>query len=136
LSKAEPFKQWLVLVGYESVQEIENPELPQEQMKELYARKGYRNQPRNSKKHSKPRLFADWQTHIHHFCIGVLIFRLFSFVNYGWSLSNLVAMFRWNVFAYKDIWAWLDNPFESPPPDDDNLQPRLPSFGFGQQVFR
>jgi prophage antirepressor-like protein len=39
--KAEPFKQWLALVGYERVQEIENPELAQERMKELYERKGY-----------------------------------------------------------------------------------------------
>ena len=39
--KAEPFKQWLAKVGYERVQEIENPELAQERMKELYEKKGY-----------------------------------------------------------------------------------------------
>lgn len=39
--KAEPFKQWLAQVGYERVQEIENPELAQERMKELYELKGY-----------------------------------------------------------------------------------------------
>jgi hypothetical protein len=39
--KAEPFKQWLAKVGYERVQEIENPELAQERMKEFYALKGY-----------------------------------------------------------------------------------------------
>ena len=39
--KAEPFKQWLATVGYERVQEIENPELAQERMKELYEKKGY-----------------------------------------------------------------------------------------------
>ena len=39
--KAEPFKQWLAKVGYERVQEIENPELAQERMKELYEQKGY-----------------------------------------------------------------------------------------------
>ena len=39
--KAEPFKQWLAQVGYERVQEIENPELAQERMKELYEKKGY-----------------------------------------------------------------------------------------------
>ena len=39
--KAEPFKQWLAQVGYERVQEIENPELAQERMKQLYERKGY-----------------------------------------------------------------------------------------------
>ncbi len=40
-SKAEPFKRWLAKVGYERVQEIENPELAQERMKEIYEQKGY-----------------------------------------------------------------------------------------------
>ena len=39
--KAEPFKRWLAQVGYERVQEIENPELAQQRMKELYKEKGY-----------------------------------------------------------------------------------------------
>ena len=39
--KAEPFKRWLAKVGYERVQEIENPELAQERMKLLYEQKGY-----------------------------------------------------------------------------------------------
>lgn len=39
--KAEPFKQWLAQVGYDRIQEIENPELAQERMKELYEKKGY-----------------------------------------------------------------------------------------------
>jgi DNA-damage-inducible protein D len=39
--KAEPFKLWLAKVGYERVQEIENPELAQKRMKELYRAKGY-----------------------------------------------------------------------------------------------
>ena len=39
--KAEPFKQWLAQVGYERVQEIENPELAQERMKAVYEAKGY-----------------------------------------------------------------------------------------------
>jgi hypothetical protein len=39
--KAEPFKLWLAKVGYERVQEIENPELAQRRMKEIYRLKGY-----------------------------------------------------------------------------------------------
>ena len=39
--RAEPFKQWLAQVGYERLLEIENPELAQERMKELYEEKGY-----------------------------------------------------------------------------------------------
>ena len=39
--KAEPFKRWLAKVGYERVQEIEDPELAQKRMKEIYEQKGY-----------------------------------------------------------------------------------------------
>ncbi len=37
--KAESFKLWLSQVGYERIQEIENPELAQERMKEIYEQK-------------------------------------------------------------------------------------------------
>ncbi len=39
--KAEPFKQWLAQVGYERIEEIENPELAQDRAKEYYELKGY-----------------------------------------------------------------------------------------------
>jgi hypothetical protein len=39
--KAEPFKRWLAQVGYERLQEIENPELAARRMRELYRDKGY-----------------------------------------------------------------------------------------------
>jgi prophage antirepressor-like protein len=39
--KAEPFKRWLAKVGYERVQEIEDPELATKRTKELYRAKGY-----------------------------------------------------------------------------------------------
>jgi len=39
--KAEPFKRWLARVGYERVQEIEDPELAQKRMKMTYRLKGY-----------------------------------------------------------------------------------------------
>jgi hypothetical protein len=32
-----------------------------------------------------------------------------------WSLSNLAAMLRMNLFTYRDLNAWLDNPFGTPP---------------------
>jgi len=32
-----------------------------------------------------------------------------------WSLSNLAAMLRLNLFTYRDLTAWLDNPFGTPP---------------------
>lgn len=40
-SKAEPIKQWLARVGYERMQEVENPEIAQERMMEIYKQKGY-----------------------------------------------------------------------------------------------
>ncbi len=39
--KAEPFKRWLAQVGYERVQEIENPELASARARALYQAKGY-----------------------------------------------------------------------------------------------
>src|SRR5665648_1137618 len=39
--KAEPFKRWLAKVGYERIQEIENPELAQDRVKDYYELKGY-----------------------------------------------------------------------------------------------
>ncbi len=39
--KAEPFKRWLAKVGYERVQEIEDPELASERAREIYKAKGY-----------------------------------------------------------------------------------------------
>ena len=40
-SKAEPFKRWLAKVGYERVQEIEDPELAMKRTRVLYKLKGY-----------------------------------------------------------------------------------------------
>jgi hypothetical protein len=34
---------------------------------------------------------------------------------YGWSLSNLVALVRQQLFVYRDLYVWLDAPFEAPP---------------------
>ncbi len=39
--KAEPFKRWLAKVGYERLEEIENPELAAARMREIYKAKGY-----------------------------------------------------------------------------------------------
>jgi methylphosphotriester-DNA--protein-cysteine methyltransferase len=39
--KAEPFKLWLAKVGYERLEEIENPELAAKRMRQIYEQKGY-----------------------------------------------------------------------------------------------
>lgn len=41
--KAEPFKRWLARVGYERIQEIEDPELATKRTRMLYKAKGYSN---------------------------------------------------------------------------------------------
>ena len=40
-SKAEPFKRWLAKVGSERIEEINNPELAMDRMKQIYEKKGY-----------------------------------------------------------------------------------------------
>ena len=32
----------------------------------------------------------------------------------GWSLSNLSAMLRFNLLSYRELWRWLDDPYQSP----------------------
>jgi len=39
-----------------------------------------------------------------------------------WSLSNLSAMLRFNLLGYRELWCWLDDPFQEPPaPSDEQL---------------
>ncbi len=33
----------------------------------------------------------------------------------GWSLSRLVALLQQQLFVYRDLWRWIDHPFEGPP---------------------
>ncbi len=48
--------------------------------------------------------------------IAMLLLKLLQFrSSLKWALSNLVALLRWNLFTYRDLWAWLDAPFETPP---------------------
>jgi hypothetical protein len=44
---------------------------------------------------------------------------------FGWSLSNLVALLRMNLFVYRDLWAWLHDPFTAPPLLPDPVQGTL-----------
>jgi Domain of unknown function (DUF4372)/Transposase DDE domain len=48
--------------------------------------------------------------------IAMLILRFLQLRSkFNWSLSNLVALLRMNLFTHRDLWAWLNNPFEIPP---------------------
>jgi hypothetical protein len=35
---------------------------------------------------------------------------------FAWSLSNLAALLRQQLFVYRDLWLWIDQPFQPPPP--------------------
>lgn len=43
----------------------------------------------------------------------------------NWALSNLVALLRWNLFTYRDLWTWVDNPFNTPPQHPVPVQLKL-----------
>jgi len=48
--------------------------------------------------------------------IAMLILRYLQLLSkFSWSLSNLVALLRMNLFTHRDLWSWLDQPFEIPP---------------------
>ena len=38
---------------------------------------------------------------------------------FAWSLSNLIALLRQQLFVYRDLFTWLNNPYQAPPPIDD-----------------
>ena len=59
--------------------------------------------------------------------IAILILKYLKFRStFNWSLSNLVAMLRYNLFTYRDLWEWINKPFETLPfvPDAEQLSLR------------
>ena len=58
--------------------------------------------------------------------IAMLILRYLQMRSrYGWSLSNLVALLRMNLFTHRDLWAWLNQPFEVLPNEYEGEQLKL-----------
>lgn len=45
--------------------------------------------------------------------------------SFGWSLSNLAAMLRINLLTYRDLWIWLDKPYETLAKSPPIYQPSL-----------
>lgn len=61
--------------------------------------------------------------------IAVLVVRYLQFRSkIHWAVSNLVALLRWNLFSYRDLWQWLNKPFETPPLAPDQLELNLDSI--------
>lgn len=55
--------------------------------------------------------------------IAMLLLRYLQLISrFGWSLANLVALLRMNLFTHRDLMAWLDQPFSTPPDPQDNPQ--------------
>ncbi|MCG8672886.1 MAG: IS4 family transposase [Pseudomonadales bacterium] len=58
--------------------------------------------------------------------IAILLIKYLQFkAKLNWSLSNLVALLRLNLFTYRDIWAWLNDPFDTPPEGIQGMQLKL-----------
>ena len=55
--------------------------------------------------------------------IAMLILRYLQLrARFSWSLSNLVALLRMNLFVHRDLWHWIDEPFEPPATIPEPLQ--------------
>ena len=58
--------------------------------------------------------------------IAILLIKYLQFMaKMNWSISNLVALLRLNLFTYRNIWAWLNDPFETPPEGTEEVQLKL-----------
>jgi hypothetical protein len=56
------------------------------------------------------------QTQIWTALIAILLVKSLQIKStFAWSLSNLVALLRHQLFVYRDLFAWLNNPFQPPP---------------------
>ena len=56
------------------------------------------------------------QTQIWTALIAMLVLKYLQLKStFGWSLSNLVALLRQQLFVYRDLMNWLNDPFQVPP---------------------
>lgn len=64
--------------------------------------------------------------------IAILLIKYLQFLSkMGWSLSNLVALLHWNLFTYRDLHEWINDPYGTPPiePSPDQLMLNLKCLG-------
>ena len=67
--------------------------------------------------------------------IAILLLKFLQFKSkFDWALSNLVAFLRWNLFSYRNLWDWLDSPFDVLPVIPKSVQYPLPFAGVGQHL--
>jgi len=69
--------------------------------------------------------------------IAMVLIKYLQFKSkFGWSLSNLVAFLRWNLFTYRDLWEWIDHPFDVLPIVPRPVQHVLSMPGLGQHFLQ
>ena len=67
--------------------------------------------------------------------IAMLLIKYLQFKSkFGWSLSNMIAFLRWNLFTYRNLWEWIDHPFDVLPIQPKPVQHLLPLPGLGQHL--
>ena len=50
------------------------------------------------------------------------------------EVYDLVAFLRWNLFTYRNLWEWIDSPFDTLPIEPKSVQYPIPFRGFGQHL--
>ena len=48
--------------------------------------------------------------------------------SFRWAVSNLVALLRWNLFTYRNLYDWINRPFDTPPELSVQLELNLDSI--------
>jgi hypothetical protein len=67
--------------------------------------------------------------------ISILLIKYLKFrSSFGWSISNLVALLRWNLFTYRDLWEWIDDPFKDCRQQAESVQQTFEFPYFRQQA--
>jgi hypothetical protein len=65
--------------------------------------------------------------------IAILLIKFLQFKSkIGWSLSTLIAMLRFNLFTYRDLWAWLKDPYGVPVVEPRPVQTEFAFCSVGQ----
>jgi hypothetical protein len=55
-------------------------------------------------------------TQIYTALIAILLFKFLQWsATHQWSFSNLIALLRQQLFVYRDLWSWLNDPLQIPP---------------------
>lgn len=95
---------------------------------------------RNLKQHFRIKTFVGTNANAVHIqiwtaLIAMLLVKYLLFKSrLDWSLSNFIALFRLNLFTYRHLWDWIDNPYGTPPVESDMWQPMLTGLAVGQHT--